>query len=610
MNSSVSPELLWHQTTIESALGVGTQGWTQNVARTAAALTLLIGIGALIGWAFGIEALKTGWSGLPQIKANTALSLTLLGVALCTLAFAPAWSNAQITARSIVWIVVAIVSITLVEYILDPAFNIDQILFVDHSGPAYPGRMGLNTATCLLLLSSALLLSRSGSARCSVLSQVLAFLAFMIAMTSAFGYLLNVSALTGVASFTLMALHTSIGLLATAIAIWFLQPGLGLMPILTNNYVSGRVVRALLISVFVLTPLLALLRLRGQQMGYYGTEFGLAIFALSQLCVLTMLTVAVGGLMLRFDIQRLRAELAQHNLMRQLRDSANLAERQVQLRTQELQSSESRLRMVLDNAPALIGYVDSGLRYIFCNHTYREWYGREPASCIGKTVQQIVGYEAWQQIAFNYDHALAGSRISYERRISKGDTHRDVLVDLMPDVRPDEGVLGVFIVGRDNTARRGAEAALAQREAWLRLVSDNSTACIGYVDADEVFRFCNRTYQEWYGLDPAASEGMPLRKLIGDAAYAEVGGYYQRAIAGQRTNYERVLKRGDVVREIAIDLIPDLRENGHIAGVFISGVDITARLVHERALQESNERFRTAFDFAPIGKAIVSLEGQ
>ena len=37
--------------------------------------------------------------------------------------------------------------------------------------------------------------------------------------------------------------------------------------------------------------------------------------------------------------------------------------------------------MVLDNAPALIGYVDGGLRYIFCNHTYLEWYGREPANC-------------------------------------------------------------------------------------------------------------------------------------------------------------------------------------------------------------------------------------
>ena len=43
---------------------------------------MVIGTASLAGWIFNIQFLKSGWPGLVQIKANTAVCLILLGVAL------------------------------------------------------------------------------------------------------------------------------------------------------------------------------------------------------------------------------------------------------------------------------------------------------------------------------------------------------------------------------------------------------------------------------------------------------------------------------------------------------------------------------------------------
>src|SRR5690349_7183732 len=48
----------------------------------AAALAAATGIMGLAGWIFVIPVLKSGWPGLVEIKANTAICLILLGAAL------------------------------------------------------------------------------------------------------------------------------------------------------------------------------------------------------------------------------------------------------------------------------------------------------------------------------------------------------------------------------------------------------------------------------------------------------------------------------------------------------------------------------------------------
>ncbi|MGH2414056.1 MAG: PAS domain-containing protein, partial [Microcystaceae cyanobacterium] len=57
-------------------------------------------------------------------------------------------------------------------------------------------------------------------------------------------------------------------------------------------------------------------------------------------------------------------------------------------------------------------------------------------------------------------------------------------------------ILGVSF---DITDRKQAEAALQQREAELRLVTNAVPALISFVDSDQRYRFNNRAYEEWFG---------------------------------------------------------------------------------------------------------------
>jgi PAS domain S-box-containing protein len=92
----------------------------------------------------------------------------------------------------------------------------------------------------------------------------------------------------------------------------------------------------------------------------------------------------------------------------------------------------------------------------------------------------------------------------------------------------------------------------------------------------------------------------------GDQALAEL-------VAGKRSEYERekryIRKDGTTIWARLRIAVTDDPENGH--PLFVAHVlDISERKRHDRVLAEAEERFRSAFDNAPIGMALVALDGR
>src|SRR5262245_23993288 len=56
-----------------------------------------------------------------------------------------------------------------------------------------------------------------------------------------------------------------------------------------------------------------------------------------------------------------------------------------------LRESESRLRLVANNVPALISYLDREQRYRFSNRTYDAWFGIAQERMQGRTVAEVFG---------------------------------------------------------------------------------------------------------------------------------------------------------------------------------------------------------------------------
>jgi diguanylate cyclase (GGDEF)-like protein/PAS domain S-box-containing protein len=139
-----------------------------------------------------------------------------------------------------------------------------------------------------------------------------------------------------------------------------------------------------------------------------------------------------------------------------------------------LRDSERRLRMITDNVPALIGYVDSDLRYQYANATYTEWFGRSPQEMLGRSLEEIVGEKAFAMRAQYIRDALAGREANFEIVLDASGFSRYVHTRYVPDRRSDGSVQGFYVLASDVTALKKSEKQLRESEKQLSLALEGS----------------------------------------------------------------------------------------------------------------------------------------
>src|SRR5262245_17134296 len=73
----------------------------------------------------------------------------------------------------------------------------------------------------------------------------------------------------------------------------------------------------------------------------------------------------------------------------------------------------ARLRLIMDNAPVLLAYVDSQHRYRYVNAAYALRFGGT-AEVLGQTVESLLGGKIWGEIQPYRDRVLDGEPLEYE----------------------------------------------------------------------------------------------------------------------------------------------------------------------------------------------------
>ena len=126
----------------------------------------------------------------------------------------------------------------------------------------------------------------------------------------------------------------------------------------------------------------------------------------------------------------------------------------------------------------------------------------------------------------------------------------------------------------DHVAERTTE--LRRSEAQMRLITDSIPALVAYFDHRRVYRYINRGYREWFGLDPANPGAVSAKQYLGAATYAGIRPNVARALAGDAVTfeYETTLVAGGQVTA-RTTLIPEVAADGTVAGCFELTFDIT-----------------------------------
>ncbi|PIB93665.1 HWE histidine kinase domain-containing protein [Caulobacter sp. FWC2] len=121
--------------------------------------------------------------------------------------------------------------------------------------------------------------------------------------------------------------------------------------------------------------------------------------------------------------------------------------------------------------------------------------------------------------------------------------------------------------------------ALGERRAVLSsAMADAVPILISYVDREQRYRFVNRAYEHWFGVDRSQIEGKTLEEVLGAEGYGRVRDHAARALSGESVTFEAEYDyQGAGPRHIEAQYVPDIARDGDIPGYYVLVNDITDR---------------------------------
>lgn len=260
-----------------------------------------------------------------------------------------------------------------------------------------------------------------------------------------------------------------------------------------------------------------------------------------------------------------------------------------------LEASQAKFALFTNSITDAYVVIDANWVYTEINDKAESLLGRAREQFVGRNVwncfPEYVGSSAWQEM---HRAMAARSRVQFETYSSR--SHRWLESRVYPYAR------GLTVLFTDITDRKVAEAAARHAEEQLQLVSNTVPALISYVDTDLRFLTCNDAYTKWFGLSKTEVIGKTIQEIVGDEAWERISPYVEEALTGQHVEYEIEMPyRHGAVRWIHAVYTPHHHQDGRVAGFVVMVTNITEQKATERALRESEERFRLATAAGDVG---------
>jgi two-component system, sensor histidine kinase and response regulator len=264
----------------------------------------------LVGWTLDVGVFGPILPGPVAMNPLSAIGLLLAGLSAWLLQDERAEGRERWISRVCAVVVALVGLIRLIQVLFGLEPGIDQILFPgrlvsEAALTGFPNRMAFDTALALVLIGGALLFLDRRTRRGLWVSQYLALTVFVFSVLAFAGYVYGVANLYGNTSYIPIASMTFVVLSA---GILCARPERGLMAVVTSSNVGGVVARRLLPAAILVPLVLGWFRLRGQQVGLYGTELGVSLFTVANMFVVAALVWWSARLLYRIDGERKLAE--------------------------------------------------------------------------------------------------------------------------------------------------------------------------------------------------------------------------------------------------------------------------------------------------------------
>jgi PAS domain S-box-containing protein len=145
--------------------------------------------------------------------------------------------------------------------------------------------------------------------------------------------------------------------------------------------------------------------------------------------------------------------------------------------------------------------------------------------------------------------------------------------------------------------------------ASILAVADALPMPIAYLDEEQRYRFINKAFAEFFERPRSSILGLTAKELLGDEVYAIRKPLFDAAYAGERQWFAADFPhptRGPLA--VQAEYVPQIGPDGRARSVVALVLDVTEHRTAERALRESEERFRRIANQAPVLMWVTRLD--
>ncbi len=201
-----------------------------------------------------------------------------------------------------------------------------------------------------------------------------------------------------------------------------------------------------------------------------------------------------------------------------------------------LKSSEADLRLIMDNVPARVSYIDRDYRYSILNRHYEDWLGESRKELLGRQVAEVIGKDRAAQLGPLLDRVLTGETVSMDLKLTQPDgRQRWESIHYAPNRDGEGNVKGIYEVNTDIHDQKRNEEAL-KRANWM-LSSHISNTPLAVLEWDREFRLVRWSpqAQNIFGWTAEEVLGVPLADspLVHEADREAFAGLVGKLIGGE-----------------------------------------------------------------------------
>ena len=256
-----------------------------------------------------------------------------------------------------------------------------------------------------------------------------------------------------------------------------------------------------------------------------------------------------------------------------------------------LRASESELRLIMDNVPARVSYIDRDYRYRFVNGHNEKWLGRARSELAGRNLAEVAGARRFEALRPLLDRVLTGESVSTELDLPQpaGGTMWEA-IHYAPHRDAEGNVIGIYAVHSDIDDQKKNEDALKRANWMLSSHIGNTPLAVLEWDRDLKLVRWSPQAQKIFGWGSEAVLGMPMtdNPLLHAEHRGEVAGMVERLLSGQ-TPRETGMTRNHRNDGSAIWCewyhSALLGEDGKVVSVLSFVQDVSSRIEAEERLQ-------------------------